>query len=193
MSAARRIVVIAIAFEGALIVFAATIGVLIDRSPWGLLRFEWNGVLWGIIATLPLLAGLKWCLNSHWPPFQRLIQTVKETLIPLFAECTTVDIVVISISAGVGEEILFRGLIQPSLSDVIGPLLGLLVASALFGVVHLVTPTYAILAGLIGAYLGWLVMASGNLMLAIVAHALYDFVALRRLSRWSSDGIRPET
>jgi membrane protease YdiL (CAAX protease family) len=40
-----------------------------------------------------------------------------------------------------------------------------------------------VLAAAIGLYLGWLFDLSGNLLLVIVAHALYDFVILVYLQR----------
>ncbi|HEY5704013.1 MAG TPA: CPBP family glutamic-type intramembrane protease [Terrimicrobiaceae bacterium] len=43
---------------------------------------------------------------------------------------------------------------------------------------HLVTKTYAVIATLIGAYLGVIWLAAGNLLAPITAHAVYDFVAL---------------
>jgi len=61
--------------------------------------------------------------------------------------------------------------------------LGLVFASALFGLAHAITSTYAILAGLIGAYLGWLWLATDNLLTPTVAHAAYDLVALWYLLR----------
>ncbi len=179
----RSIVRIAIVFEGALVALAAVVGFFMGRSPWAALRLTWDGIGWGVLATLPLVVALAWGLNSSWPPFRRLIETVDEILTPMLSACTTGDIVIISVVAGVGEEILFRGLMQPILADALTPLLGLILTSGLFGLLHLVTPTYAILAAVIGAYLGLLVMVSGNLMPAIVAHALYDFVAIRQLVR----------
>jgi uncharacterized protein len=41
-----------------------------------------------------------------------------------------------------------------------------------------VNRSYAMLAGVIGLYLGWLWMATGELLLPIAVHALYDFLAL---------------
>jgi uncharacterized protein len=58
--------------------------------------------------------------------------------------------------------------------------------AALFGVAHWLTPTYAVLAGLVGAYLGWTLAASGNLLVPIVAHGLYDLIALAVLVRVKS-------
>ena len=83
--------------------------------------------------------------------------------------------------AGIGEEALFRGIIQTTLADWLNQWVALAVASALFGLGHLVTPAYAVLAGLLGLYLGGLSMVFDNLLLAIVVHALYDFVALTYL------------
>ena len=40
------------------------------------------------------------------------------------------------------------------------------------------TKTYALIATLIGAYLGILWIAIGNLLAPIATHAVYDFVAL---------------
>jgi membrane protease YdiL (CAAX protease family) len=61
-------------------------------------------------------------------------------------------------------------------------------ASAVFGLLHAITPTYAILATVMGAYLGVVWIASGNLLAPIVAHALYDFVALVWLLRGPGSG-----
>ena len=61
--------------------------------------------------------------------------------------------------------------------------LALLLASLLFGLAHAITRTYVVLATVFGIYLGWLWTASGNLLVPIVAHALYDFVALSALVR----------
>jgi membrane protease YdiL (CAAX protease family) len=52
-----------------------------------------------------------------------------------------------------------------------------------FGLAHALTVTYAVLAALVGGYLGWLHLASGNLLVPVLAHALYDFIALRLLLR----------
>jgi membrane protease YdiL (CAAX protease family) len=55
---------------------------------------------------------------------------------------------------------------------------GLLLASLLFGLLHPLTVMYFVLASLVGVYLGCWQLATDNLLVVIVAHALYDFVAL---------------
>ena len=57
------------------------------------------------------------------------------------------------------------------------------ISATLFGLAHFLSATYAVIAALVGAYLGWLHLVSGNLLVPIVAHAVYDLVALE--SSWS--------
>ena len=57
----------------------------------------------------------------------------------------------------------------------------MLVTSSLFGLAHLVTSSYAVMAGLLGLYLGVLAVWHDNLLVPMVVHALYDFVALTYL------------
>jgi hypothetical protein len=116
-------------------------------------------------------------------PLGRLNAAVDDMLLPLFARCSVIQLAFISIMAGLGEELLFRGVLQPLLIGWLGIAAGLCLASLVFGLLHAVTPSYAVLATLVGAYLGWLALATGNLLGPIIAHALYDFVALVYLMR----------
>ncbi len=86
--------------------------------------------------------------------------------------------------AGIGEEFLFRGAIQPlferwTASTGWGWLAGLILSNVIFGLLHCITPTYAVLAGLMGVYFGLLLDATGapNLLAPILAHGLYDYLA----------------
>ena len=56
-------------------------------------------------------------------------------------------------------------------------------AALLFGAAHWLTATYALLAGLIGLYLGALFLLTENLLVPAIAHAAYDVVALSVLVR----------
>ncbi len=162
---------------------AWVLGWVLGVPPFKQIDLSLRSVLWGMIATLPPLLALWWSLRSGWRPLTRLLRDVDEMFVTLFRGCTYVELTLISLLAGVGEEALFRGVIQMGLADRLNPLTGLVVASALFGVAHLVTRTYAVLAGLIGLYLGALLLLSGNLLVPIIVHALYDTVALIYLVR----------
>jgi membrane protease YdiL (CAAX protease family) len=149
-------------------------------------------MLMGLIATLPLLAGLLIADRSSSGPFGNLNRVVDEMIVPMFRNATVLDFAAVSLAAGLGEEMLFRGLLQSWLashtSEVFGPFIGLTVASIVFGLCHWVTPLYALLAALVGAYLGWLFILTGNLAAPIVCHAAYDFVALLYFCRWRQHG-----
>jgi membrane protease YdiL (CAAX protease family) len=81
----------------------------------------------------------------------------------------------------VAEEVLFRGVVQVGLAEVFSEPLALVSTSAIFGLAHFASPAYALLAGLVGLYLGALFLLQGSLLVPILAHALYDFVALLAL------------
>ncbi len=99
---------------------------------------------------------------------------------------------IISLLAGLGEEVLFRGVLQAAIARWLGgsatgaafwggslPDWTAATAVALiFGLAHSVNFGYALLAVAIGFYLGWLWMATGNLTVPIATHAVYDFLAL---------------
>jgi membrane protease YdiL (CAAX protease family) len=87
-----------------------------------------------------------------------------------FASTTVVDICLISLWAGIAEELLFRGVIQARW--------GLFAASILFGILHFVTPGYALMAMVVGFYIGLLHHFFQSLLIPIQLHTLYDFGAL---------------
>jgi membrane protease YdiL (CAAX protease family) len=95
---------------------------------------------------------------------------IKAHIRPLFASATLLDIGCISLGAGIAEELLFRGVIQ-----VKG---GIVIASVLFGVLHWVTPAYALLATIIGFYIGLVYHVGQSLLIPIQLHCIYDFGAL---------------
>jgi membrane protease YdiL (CAAX protease family) len=165
-------------FEGGLAVLAWALGWLLDQAPWQGLRWDWRDSLLGLAASLPLMLLFWLCLRWQIPPLIRIRKVVDELIRPLFADCTVAELAVLSLLAGFGEELLFRGVLQEAMSGWCGPWLALAAVSLVFGLVHAITPTYAVLATLMGVFLGGLWLASGNLLVPIVAHAVYDFAAL---------------
>lgn len=175
---ALKIVLIGVCFEAGLGVVAAILGRLVGISVVRDLSWDVWALAWGVLATIPLLAFF--LLMLYWPiePLRKIRAILDAHLLPMLAPCATSDLAAISIAAGLGEEVFFRGLIQAGLIDTVGAWPAVLIASLAFGLVHFITPTYVLLAGLIGVYLGWLQLVTGNLLAPIVAHALYDFLAL---------------
>ena len=80
----------------------------------------------------------------------------------------------------VSEEIVFRGMIQRIFSRNMGPVVGVLLAGALFGAVHL-NAHLLISITVFGWFLGFLFEATGNLLYPMVAHAIFNGVALAQL------------
>jgi hypothetical protein len=85
--------------------------------------------------------------------------------------------------AGIPEEILFRGAMQP--------VAGLVVTAAVFGALHAITPVYFCYATGAGMLLGVLAIWNGGLWTPIAAHAVIDAVMFALLiRRWRHDADR---
>jgi membrane protease YdiL (CAAX protease family) len=183
-------------FEGGLAVLAVSLGWALGRPPMESFHFSAIDLGWGIIATLPLLAVLLISAKVTWRPFARIMQVLDETFIPLFRQCSMLELAVIALLAGMGEEMLFRGIVQSWVADKIGGAygvgIGLAVAAAIFGLLHSVTFTYAMLAACIGLYFGSIWLATGNLLVPITSHALYDFLAFVYLVRIRKSKAMPQ-
>jgi membrane protease YdiL (CAAX protease family) len=179
-----RVILLSVTVEGGLMVIALLTGWMVDQPPLAYFRWTFADALWGLVATLPMLVLFGICLR--WPvgPLKPIEKFCDEVLRPMLRPCTLLDMAGIAVFAGVGEEMLFRGVMQPVFESWTGSVwLAIAMASALFGLAHAITAAYLVLAALLGFYLGWLFHATGNLMTPVVAHAVYDFVALVVLLR----------
>jgi membrane protease YdiL (CAAX protease family) len=81
----------------------------------------------------------------------------------------------------VAEEMVFRGLIQQIFTRNMGAWIGVTFAGAIFGAVHL-NAHLLISITAFGWFLGFLFNATGNLTYPIVAHAIFNGVALAELA-----------
>ena len=116
--------------------------------------------------------------TSRWLFVKALRRFYDALLVPMFSKVRCRDIVLISVAAGIGEELLFRGVIQPTI--------GLVPASVIFGIAHFGGRgmlMFGIWAGLMGLIFGWLAVISDGLLAPIVAHAGYDAIALTYIRR----------
>ncbi|MBD59861.1 MAG: CPBP family intramembrane metalloprotease [Citromicrobium sp.] len=87
-------------------------------------------------------------------------------------------VVIVSLGAGIGEEALFRAGVQTLAADYVGAPLAILLAAALFALVHFSKPVVGVLIFLIGAVFGLVYWQTGSLLAVALAHALYDVFAL---------------
>jgi uncharacterized protein len=179
----REVMWLAVLFEGGLGVLACLIGWAAGLPPWEKLTWDLADAALGVAACLPMLTGFTFCVLVPLPPLARIREFMDRVVRPLFRDCTLADLALISLLAGLGEELFFRGLLQEALTGWLGPWPALTAVALLFGLLHPITPAYFVLASLAGAYLGAAYLATDNLLVPVIAHALYDFVALVYLLR----------
>lgn len=175
-------------FEAALAVVALVLASLVDVDAFAQLFFSENAIALGVLGTVPL--ALLFLAMQHLP--QQSIRAIRElllkTLAPSLHTRHWTELLLLACIAGFSEELLFRGVIQPWISTSGGVIAGLWLSNILFGLVHAVTPLYALIVTLVGVYLSLSMTVSGehNLLIPIVIHSLYDFwafIALLRLYR----------
>jgi len=75
------------------VLVALALGAWTGVAPFATLTWSWRGLAWGVLATAPLLLGLRWTLRTRWPPLARLVGLVEERLAPLFAGCGAGELV----------------------------------------------------------------------------------------------------
>ncbi len=124
----------------------------------------------GALIPLALLALLLSKKVDNIPSFVSLKRTIINDIRPIFSETKLIDLCFISACAGIGEELLFRGVIQVKL--------GIVVASIIFGLMHFITPAYCVIATIMGVYLGFMFKHYDSLLVPIQLHFVYDLGAL---------------
>lgn len=168
-------------FYGALVVVAAVWNGLRDRS-FALGDSVLLSLLLGLLAAVvTVAAGL--AVYRLVP----LMRRIAGELAPLVVDrMSGADLVLLSIFSGVGEEVFFRGAVQPEF--------GLTIAALAFGLVHigpdrryLVWTAWAVLAGFL---LGFLYRFSGGLLAPVIAHTVHNaamFLIWKRSRKGAAD------
>ena len=174
---------LAVSGEAGLLLLAWALGRWLGISPLSSPGTVLHGLLWGAAGALPLGLGLRWMLTTANPAIRRLTILVEQQLGPFLASLSSLELGILAAVAGFSEEVLFRGVLLPALSRELSSVGGLLASSVLFGLVHFASRTYALVAGIMGCYLGILFLLTGSLLVPIVSHALYEFGALLVLAR----------
>src|SRR4051812_16365927 len=100
----------------------------------------------GLLATLPMLVLFWWLVNSRLPSLQKLREQVEWLVREMFPQGDIGQFAMVAALAGVGEELLFRGVVQMKLSTWTTPLIGLAISSLLFGLAHALSKVYLLFA-----------------------------------------------
>jgi membrane protease YdiL (CAAX protease family) len=182
-----RFVALAAAFYAALLFAAAVLGVLRARNVFAL----------GDQALLDLLVGVAIACGTVALSivFYRLSPTLRQLsdeLAPRLVDgARRRDLVLVAVFSGVGEEVFFRGALQPEL--------GLVATSLLFGALHvgpdrryLVWTFWALGAGFL---FGFLYVWTGGILAPATAHVLHNAVTLLlwKRTRWRRPGSHEDT
>lgn len=168
----------AMTFEAGILVLAVALGRWMDLKVLPEVAGPWRDVAGGAIAAVPMLFAMIWMVESHNAIWLDIRQVVEQMILPSLRGLRFWQLASLSALAGLGEEALFRGILQTKLAAHLDKTLGLALASAAFGLAHALTPAYALLAGAMGLWLGWLYLWTGDLMAPVLCHAVYDFAAL---------------
>lgn len=139
----------------------------------------------GVIAAAITYVLVFWLTSCQWLDNSDMRKAYK-LLIDVFENLTWPQIVLLSMSAGIGEELLFRGLLQTWLISVGNPFWGIAVASLIFGFLHYLNTTYVLLTFLLGGLFGIVYYVTDSLLLVVVAHTVYDIIAFGVIVKYPS-------
>jgi membrane protease YdiL (CAAX protease family) len=171
-----RFVRLAVAFYSALLLVAALLGVLWGRNVFVLGDGPLLSLSIGVATACGTVAsGI--ILFRLVPALRKL----SEELAPLLVDgARGRDLVLVSVASGMGEEVLFRGALQP--------VLGIVLTSLLFGVLHvgpdrryLIWTLWAVGAGFL---FGFLYLWTDGLLAPITAHVLHNAATLLLWKRY---------
>src|SRR5262245_13476213 len=178
----RRVVTLALLTQVLMIASALIAGRSLGLTPqWGApVRDTMIG-----LAAAGALAASNYLLIARAPSgwiVDGVRRVFEQLLVPLFGRLDRLSIVVLGAAAGLGEEWLFRGILQP--------VFGLAIASVAFGLVHMAGKSmlpFAVWATAMGVVLGSLALMTGGLIAPMVAHGVYDMLALEYIRRGARD------
>lgn len=165
--------------EGGILLIAGLLAWWLDLDPFDGGKPDWRDGVGGVAASVPMVCLLLWIRSQREGAFGELNQLMKDMVAPMFRHWTFLQCLLVSVLAGAGEELLFRTVIQGGLSDGMGVAGAMMVSAGVFALLHWLTPAYALVAACMGLWLGWVWWLSGQLLVPVLAHALYDLIALR--------------
>ena len=134
----------------------------------------------GLAGVITLTSGLIYRL---WAAYRRSADIYLELVIkPLI----WTDLIWLGLLPGLSEELLFRGVMLPALGL---NLAAVIISSILFGVLHLSGNgqwPYVVWAAIVGFALGYAALATGNLLVPVIAHIITNLVSgtLWKINYW---------
>ena len=124
------------------VALAYVFGSLLQTTPHATFTLSLRAVGFGLLATLPMLLIL---LGLEVLPFEA-VKTFRDKQIRFFADMgfafTPLRILLLSLGAGIGEELLFRGVFQAWLETKVPLVLAILLPAIVFGLLHSANRAY---------------------------------------------------
>nr|WP_228035025.1 CPBP family intramembrane glutamic endopeptidase [Oculatella sp. LEGE 06141] len=136
-------------------------------------NWVWTDLLLGAAIGLGI-TGASSIVYRLWESYRR---SADFYLALILKPLTWTDLIWLGLLPGLSEELLFRGVMLPALGF---NLLAVIISSVCFGVLHFSGSQqlpYVIWATVIGAVLGVSALATGNLMVPILAHVTTNLVS----------------
>lgn len=127
-----------------------------------------------VAAAVAVVTGARVALLSAWPEFRAATDASNQQVLPLLQPA---DLLVVSFLPGASEELLFRWGLLPLFPN---PWLGVLVAGAVFGVLHNNggrNPAFALWASCVGGLYGGALLYSHNILVPVAAHSLSNLAS----------------
>ena len=138
--------------------------------PW---QITGPAVLGGVVLAGAIIS-LSGIIYRVWPAYRESADSYLQLVIkPLLWP----DLIWLGLLPGLSEELLFRGIMLPAFGM---DLIAVIASSLIFGVLHLSSWQqwpYVVWATLVGFFLGYTALLTGNLAIPIVAHIITNWVS----------------
>lgn len=175
---------VAFYFYGVMFLVAALGAWFFELDLFGLAHVDWGRDLGLGLAVGLGTVGLSRVLDHVFSWARELTQGFREILGPGNAQ----KALILAGLSSLGEEAFFRGFLQNVFTDWLGALPALLIASTIFGLIHIGPDArrflpWTIMALVMGFVLGGMWMWTENLVAVILAHFLVNFINLTLIFR----------
>ena len=169
----KKIMVLAVIMEGLALLLAVFLAWYFGISLMPLSEDYFRDIVIGTIGALLPFVFFLFLMSERagkFALFGSLRKIVTTGVKEIFSNAKLIDLIVISLIAGISEEILFRGVLQVKY--------GIVAASIVFGLAHCISAAYVITAAIMGFYIGAFYYFSNSLLVPIQIHFIYDLGAL---------------
>lgn len=186
----KELITLVATMEGILFLITLVWGYFGKINPFLAIQFNLTDIILAFIATA-ILIGLNFLavnILSKFIPFFRSLKSIYAELAEIAINISLPGALIVAIISGFVEEFFFRGILQEQF--------GLIIASIVFGLFHIgnsKTLSYGIYTILIGFYLGWLYISTGNLLVPITVHCLNNFLAFPYMRYYYNKYVKEKT